>query len=166
MWEETPAIKEPKLRSFFAYTGTQAGQTTGGLSEGGPIPLQLLTLSEKTKDHPQVTGGIKLGSNAIDVGTYGQMLQHAAVPLQERPDQFLSLYPNCAEQEESACCRSNSGTRAKYGVEGKQLSSIHGIIFLSTTSRLQWRAGRLPTKQPGFQPFQHTQDILEIPRSP
>lgn len=47
LWEETPVIKEPKLRRVFANTGPQAGQTTGGLSGGGATPFQLLTPSEK-----------------------------------------------------------------------------------------------------------------------
>lgn len=44
-------------------------KTTGGLSGGDTIPLQLLTSVRKDKDHPQVTGGIKLGGNAIETDT-------------------------------------------------------------------------------------------------
>lgn len=41
------------------------GQTVGGLSEGGTILLQLLTVR---RDKDRVADGIKLGSNAINVG--------------------------------------------------------------------------------------------------
>lgn len=62
MWEETPAIKELKPRSFWFTLESQQNRPQEDCQKED---CQSVT---KDKHHPQVTGGIKLGSNATDFG--------------------------------------------------------------------------------------------------